>query len=108
MQRFVIAQLLTAQRPARAGSIGRRHHGGVDGRSTIPWRPRHARQGGAPIGRFPIVRGMLAGRHADQRMTPVERFHRNARRFRLYEGTSEVQRVIMGGALLREAGTARD
>src|SRR3954462_14918392 len=41
------------------------------------------------------------------RTTPVERFYRDARQFRLYEGTSEVQRVIVGGALLREAGMAR-
>ena len=38
------------------------------------------------------------------RTTPVERFYRDARLYRLYEGTSEVQRVIIGGALLREAG----
>ncbi|TYP81264.1 acyl-CoA dehydrogenase family protein [Blastococcus xanthinilyticus] len=41
------------------------------------------------------------------RTTPVERFYRDARLFRLYEGTSEVQRIIVGGALLREAGMAR-
>jgi acyl-CoA dehydrogenase len=42
------------------------------------------------------------------RTTPVERFYRDARLFRLYEGTSEVQRLIIGGALLREAGMARE
>jgi acyl-CoA dehydrogenase len=42
------------------------------------------------------------------RTTPVERFYRDARLFRLYEGTSEVQRVIVGGALLREAGMRKD
>jgi acyl-CoA dehydrogenase len=41
------------------------------------------------------------------RSTPVERFYRDARLFRLYEGTSEVQRVIIGGALLRDAGMTR-
>ncbi len=41
------------------------------------------------------------------RTTPVERFYRDARLFRLYEGTSEVQRLIIGGGLLREAGMAR-
>ncbi|GAA3180583.1 acyl-CoA dehydrogenase family protein [Blastococcus jejuensis] len=41
------------------------------------------------------------------RTTPVERFYRDARLFRLYEGTSEVQRLIIGGALLREAGMRR-
>jgi acyl-CoA dehydrogenase len=42
------------------------------------------------------------------RSTPVERFYRDARLFRLYEGTSEVQRLIIGGALLRAAGMARE
>ncbi|MCW2635751.1 MAG: dcaA [Blastococcus sp.] len=42
------------------------------------------------------------------RTTPVERFYRDARLFRLYEGTSEVQRLIIGGALLREAGMEKD
>src|SRR3954465_4218864 len=41
------------------------------------------------------------------RTTPVERFYRDARLFRLYEGTSEVQRVIIGGTLLRQAGMSR-
>jgi acyl-CoA dehydrogenase len=41
------------------------------------------------------------------RSTPVERFYRDARLYRLYEGTSEVQRVIVGGGLLREAGMPR-
>src|SRR3954453_1618236 len=118
-----------------------------------------AKQGGAPIGRFQLVQGMLADMHAELlagrslvgevatrydsgedtsvgpssaklfctemvgravdravqvhgglgylRTTPVERFYRDARLFRLYEGTSEVQRVIVGGALLREAGMPR-
>ena len=118
-----------------------------------------AKQGGAPIGRFQLVQGMLADMHAELlagrsmvldvaarydtgedtsvgpssaklfctemvgravdsavqvhgglgylRTTPVERFYRDARLFRVYEGTSEVQRVIVGGALLREAGMAR-
>ncbi|WP_242610912.1 acyl-CoA dehydrogenase family protein [Blastococcus saxobsidens] len=42
------------------------------------------------------------------RTTPVERFYRDARLFRLYEGTSEVQRVIIGSSLLREAGMRKD
>jgi acyl-CoA dehydrogenase len=41
------------------------------------------------------------------RTTAVERFYRDARLFRLYEGTSEVQRIIIGGALLRDAGMSR-
>jgi acyl-CoA dehydrogenase len=41
------------------------------------------------------------------RTTPVERFYRDARLYRLYEGTSEVQKIIIGGALLRAAGMPR-
>jgi acyl-CoA dehydrogenase len=122
---------------------------------------RHAavsRQGGAPIGRFQLVQGMLAdiytelhagramvldaarrwddgsdrrlapssvklfcsemvGRVADWAVqihggmgyintVPVERFYRDARLFRIYEGTSEVQRVIIARALLKDAGMA--
>ena len=118
-----------------------------------------AKQGGAPIGRFQLVQGLLAdmytetvagramvreaavrydsgedtnlgpsaaklycsemvGRATDRavqvhggmgylRTTPVERFYRDARLYRLYEGTSEVQRVIIGGGLLRAAGMPR-
>ncbi len=118
-----------------------------------------AKQGGAPIGRFQLVQGLLADMHAELlagrslvrevaerydsgedmsigpssaklfctemvgratdaavqvhggmgylRTTPVERFYRDARLFRLYEGTSEVQRVIIGSGLLREAGMSR-
>ena len=35
------------------------------------------------------------------RSVPVERFYRDARLFRLYEGTSEVQRVIIAKAITR-------
>jgi acyl-CoA dehydrogenase len=38
------------------------------------------------------------------RSVPVERFYRDARLFRLYEGTSEVQRVIIAKQLLGGAG----
>jgi acyl-CoA dehydrogenase len=118
-----------------------------------------AKQGGAPIGRFQLVQGLIADMHAEWlagramvrevaarydsgedtgigpssaklwcsemvgratdravqvhgglgylRTTPVERFYRDARLYRLYEGTSEVQRVIIGGGLLRAAGMQR-
>jgi acyl-CoA dehydrogenase len=35
---------------------------------------------------------------------PVERFYRDARLFRIYEGTSEVQRTIIARALLKQVG----
>lgn len=37
------------------------------------------------------------------RSVPVERFYRDARLFRLYEGTSEIQRVIIAKQLVKQA-----
>jgi acyl-CoA dehydrogenase len=56
----------------------------------------------------------MAGRVADlavqihggtgyMRDIPVERIYRDVRLLRLYEGTSEIQRLIVGGGLVREA-----
>ncbi|EFL27658.1 acyl-CoA dehydrogenase [Streptomyces himastatinicus ATCC 53653] len=55
----------------------------------------------------------MAGRVADRavqihggmgymRHVPVERFYRDVRLFRIYEGTSEIQKLIIGRQLLRE------
>ncbi|ALG86353.1 acyl-CoA dehydrogenase family protein [Gordonia phthalatica] len=37
------------------------------------------------------------------RETPVERIYRDVRLLRLYEGTSEIQRLIIGGGLVKQA-----
>lgn len=37
------------------------------------------------------------------RTTPVERFYRDARLYRIYEGTSEIQKLVIGRALVKEA-----
>jgi acyl-CoA dehydrogenase len=37
------------------------------------------------------------------RGVPVERIYREVRLLRLYEGTSEIQRLIIGGGLVKEA-----
>jgi acyl-CoA dehydrogenase len=37
------------------------------------------------------------------REVPVERIYREVRLLRLYEGTSEIQRLIIGGGLVKEA-----
>ena len=39
----------------------------------------------------------------DMRGVAVERIYRDVRLLRLYEGTSEIQRVIIGGGLIRAA-----
>jgi acyl-CoA dehydrogenase len=36
------------------------------------------------------------------REVPVERIYREVRLLRLYEGTSEIQRLIVGGSLVRQ------
>ena len=41
------------------------------------------------------------------RGVPVERFYRDARLFRIYEGTSQIQQVIIARALLGEAARGR-
>ncbi|HWG15871.1 MAG TPA: acyl-CoA dehydrogenase family protein [Streptosporangiaceae bacterium] len=42
------------------------------------------------------------------RDVPVERIYRDVRLLRLYEGTSEIQRLIIGGGLVRRARRATD
>ena len=37
------------------------------------------------------------------REMPVERIYRDVRLLRLYEGTSEIQRLIIGGGLVRQS-----
>lgn len=37
------------------------------------------------------------------RTTPVEQFFRDARLYRIYEGTSEVQKLVIGRALVKKA-----
>ena len=37
---------------------------------------------------------------------PVERLYRSVRALRIYEGATEIQRLIIGGALLKEAAEA--
>jgi acyl-CoA dehydrogenase len=41
------------------------------------------------------------------RDVPVERIYRDVRLLRLYEGTSEIQRLIIGGGVLRQADSGR-
>lgn len=83
-----------------------------------------SRQGGHPISEFQLVQAMLAdiqtgvyaGRAmvaeaarnydsgADRRIGPsaAKLLYRDARLFRIYEGTSEIQRLIIGRTLVRD------
>jgi acyl-CoA dehydrogenase len=55
------------------------------------------------VGRAADLAVQIHGGLGYMRGVPVERMYRDARLFRIYEGTSEIQRLIIGRALLREA-----
>ncbi len=54
------------------------------------------------VGRAADLAVQIHGGLGYMRGVPVERMYRDARLFRIYEGTSEIQRLIIGRALLRE------
>ncbi|QFG22219.1 acyl-CoA dehydrogenase family protein [Actinomadura sp. WMMB 499] len=61
------------------------------------------------VGRVADRAVQIHGGMGYMRSVPVERFYRDARLFRLYEGTSEVQKVIIAKRMLGGAArTARD
>ncbi|GAA3597773.1 acyl-CoA dehydrogenase family protein [Nonomuraea rosea] len=57
------------------------------------------------VGRVADRAVQIHGGMGYMRTVPVERFYRDARLFRLYEGTSEVQKVIIAKQLLKGATT---
>ena len=54
------------------------------------------------VGRAADLAVQIHGGLGYMRGVPVERMYRDARLFRIYEGTSEIQRLIIGRALIRE------
>jgi acyl-CoA dehydrogenase len=55
------------------------------------------------VGRVADLAVQVHGGTGYMREIPVERIYRDVRLLRLYEGTSEIQRLIVGGALVRQA-----
>ena len=55
------------------------------------------------VGRVADLAVQIHGGTGYMREIPVERIYRDVRLLRLYEGTSEIQRLIIGGALVRQA-----
>jgi acyl-CoA dehydrogenase len=55
------------------------------------------------VGRVADLAVQVHGGAGYMRDVPVERIYRDVRLLRLYEGTSEIQRLIIGGALVRAA-----
>ncbi|MGV9674085.1 acyl-CoA dehydrogenase family protein [Nocardia sp. NPDC003482] len=59
------------------------------------------------VGRVADLAVQIHGGTGYMREVPVERIYRDVRLLRLYEGTSEIQRLIIGGGLVRAAGTRK-
>lgn len=55
------------------------------------------------VGRVADLAVQIHGGTGYMREVPVERIYRDVRLLRLYEGTSEIQRLIIGGGLVRAA-----
>ena len=55
------------------------------------------------VGKVADLAVQIHGGTGYMREVPVERIYRDVRLLRLYEGTSEIQRLIIGGNLVRAA-----
>jgi acyl-CoA dehydrogenase len=55
------------------------------------------------VGKVADLAVQIHGGNGYMREIPVERIYRDVRLLRLYEGTSEIQRLIIGGGLVRQA-----
>ena len=58
------------------------------------------------VGRAADLAVQIHGGLGYMRGVPVERMYRDARLFRIYEGTSEIQRLIIGRALVKDGAPA--
>ena len=59
------------------------------------------------VGRVADLAVQVHGGSGYMRDVPVERIYRDVRLLRLYEGTSEIQRLIIGGGLVKAARSAQ-
>jgi acyl-CoA dehydrogenase len=58
------------------------------------------------VGRV-VDRGVqVLGGMGYMRTVPIERFYRDARLYRIYEGTSEIQKLVIAGQMLKGAKVA--
>jgi alkylation response protein AidB-like acyl-CoA dehydrogenase len=89
---------------------------------ALAWQAAHLCDQGLPFSREAAIAKLVAteacmricsgavdllGGHGYTRRYPLERYLRDAKGMQLYEGTSNVQRIVISRALLRDAGAAR-
>ncbi|MFT4189824.1 MAG: acyl-CoA dehydrogenase family protein [Aeromicrobium sp.] len=102
---LVQAHLADMQTDVLAGEAlvrecARKHHSGEDRRIA----PSAAKLFCAEMaGRVTDTAVQIHGGAGYMRDVPVERIYRDVRLLRLYDGTSEIQRLIIGGRLIRQA-----
>nr|WP_258936756.1 MULTISPECIES: acyl-CoA dehydrogenase family protein [Prauserella salsuginis group] len=82
----------------------RKYHTGEDRRIAPSVAKLHCTE---MVGRVADLAVQVHGGTGYMREVPVERIYREVRLLRLYEGTSEIQRLIIGGGLVKEAQRGR-
>ncbi|WP_183658451.1 acyl-CoA dehydrogenase family protein [Prauserella isguenensis] len=81
----------------------RKYHTGEDRRIAPSVAKLHCTE---MVGRVADLAVQVHGGTGYMREVPVERIYREVRLLRLYEGTSEIQRLIIGGGLVKAAQRA--
>nr|WP_253857292.1 acyl-CoA dehydrogenase family protein [Prauserella alba] len=82
----------------------RKYHTGEDRRIAPSVAKLHCTE---MVGRVADLAVQVHGGTGYMREVPVERIYREVRLLRLYEGTSEIQRLIIGGGLVKAAQRGR-
>lgn len=89
---------------ALAREAARKYHTGEDRRVAPSVAKLHCTE---MVGKVADLAVQVHGGTGYMREVPVERIYREVRLLRLYEGTSEIQRLIIGGGLVKAAQQGR-
>ena len=76
-----------------------------DGRESISMVKVHAAE---TLGRVVDRAVQLFGGAGFSREHPIERYYRDARIYRIFDGTSEIHRAVLGGALMKKGAALYD
>jgi acyl-CoA dehydrogenase len=85
---------------ALAREAARKYHSGEDRRIAPSVAKLYCTE---MVGTVADLAVQVHGGTGYMREVPVERIYREVRLLRLYEGTSEIQRLIIGGGLVKQA-----